>query len=303
VILVTGGSGVLGRALVRRLEADGETVRVLSSRDGDLRDRDYVLDAFSTLRPRLLYHLAAKVHGLGGNTTFPGEMFADNVRINLNVIDGARLAGCEKIVAASTVATYSSDAPKPVREDAIWDGPPHGSELAYGHAKRAMLAQLEAYARQYGTRFAYPILTNIYGPDDRFDPVYGHVVPSLVAKFHAAAASGGAVQVWGTGRAERDFIYADDAAGALVEIAASVDGPINVATGTIVPIRAIVDALSEISGVRDVVWDSSKPDGQLERSYDVSKLRDLGFVPKTAIEDGLRKTFEWYSAHYPEVRS
>jgi GDP-L-fucose synthase len=165
-----------------------------------------------------------------------------------------------------------------------------------------MLAQLEAYSRQYGTRFAYPILTNIYGPEDRFDAVHGHVVPSLVAKFHAAASSGGAVQVWGTGKAERDFLYAEDAAEALIAIAASVEGAINIATGTIVPIRAIVEALSEISGVKDVAWDSSKPDGQLERSYDVSKLRDLGFVPKTAIRDGLRKTFEWYSAHYPEVR-
>lgn len=302
MILVTGGSGVLGRALVRKLLADGEEVHVLSSADGDLRDPAVVQSLFVRHRPKTVYHLAAKVHGLGGNTTFPGEMFADNVRINVNVIDSARLNGCEKIIAVSTVATYSSEAPKPVREDAIWQGPPHGSELAYGHAKRAMLAQLEAYARQYGMSFAYPILTNIYGPEDRFDIVHGHVVPSLVAKFHAAARDGSGVSVWGTGRAERDFIYADDAATALIRINEAFEGPINVATGRIVPIRSIVEILADVSGVEKVEWDSSKPDGQLERSYDVSKLEALGFIPATSIEDGLKKTYKWYAQNYPNVR-
>lgn len=302
MILVTGGSGVLGHALVQALQDEGNEVRVLSSADGDLRDRDFVEGMFSEIRPEIVFHLAAKVHGLGGNTTFPGEMFTDNVRINVNVIDSARLFGCQKFVAASTVATYSSEAPKPVREAAIWDGPPHSSERAYGHAKRAMLAQLEAYSQQYGMRFAYPILTNIYGPHDRFDVVHGHVVPSLVAKFHAAAQSGGEVTVWGTGRAERDFIYADDAAAALIKIKNEFEGPINVATGNVVPIRSIVEILAEISGVERVSWDTSKPDGQLERSYDVTHLRNLGFAPRQSIASGLRKTYDWYAHNYPDVR-
>ena len=303
MIVVTGGSGVLGRGLVSALEVNGQQVRVLSSSEIDLRDRDRTIAMFRDLRPNLVYHLAAKVFGLGGNTQFPAEMFSDNVRINMNVIDGVHQSGCEKIVAISTVATYSSYAPRPVAEEAIWDGPPHFSEGAYGHAKRAMLAQLEAYAKQYGLRFAYPIMTNIYGPHDRFDQAHGHVVPSLVAKFHHAVQSGGGVDVWGTGRAERDFLYADDAADALIRIGAGFEGPINVATGDTVPIRRVVEILSAESGVTDVRWDGTKPDGQLERSYDVAKLRALGFVPRTSIEEGLAHTLAWYTERYPDVRN
>lgn len=303
MIVVTGGSGVLGRALISTLQAKGLEVHALASNEIDLRDRDRTIALFQDLRPRLVYHLAAKVFGLGGNTQFPAEMFSDNVRINMNVIDGVHLSGCEKIVAVSTVATYSSDAPRPVSEDAIWQGPPHSSEGAYGHAKRAMLAQLEAYAKQYELRFAYPIMTNIYGPHDRFDPVYGHVVPSLVAKFHRAALTRDRIDVWGTGRAERDFLYANDAAEALVRIAATFEGPINVATGQTIPIRRVVEILSERSGVTDVRWDSTKPDGQLERSYNIDKLRAIGFVAKTTIEDGLAETLSWYKQNYPDVRT
>ena len=302
MIVVTGGSGVLGRALVAALNAQGTDVRVLGSSELDLRDRDRTIAWFQRERPSLVYHLAAKVFGLGGNTQFPAEMFSDNVRINMNVIDGVHLSGCEKIVAVSTVATYSSDAPRPVAETSIWNGEPHRSEGAYGHAKRAMLAQLDAYAKQYQLRFEYPIMTNIYGPHDRFDPVHGHVVPSLVAKFFEAKQSGGAVDVWGTGRAERDFLYADDAAEALIKIGATFEGPINVATGRTVPIRRVVEILSADSGVENVRWDSTKPDGQLERSYNVEKLDSLGFVPRVTLQEGLDRTFQWFATHYPDVR-
>jgi GDP-L-fucose synthase len=303
MIVVTGGSGVLGHALVSALAKEGKDTRILSSAEIDLRDRDRTIAKIEDIKPDLIYHLAAKVHGLGGNTAFPAEMFADNVRINMNVIDGAHASGCSKIVAVSTVAIYSSDAERPVVEGAIWNGPPHKSEQAYGHAKRAMLAQLEAYATQYGIAYAYPIMTNIYGPHDRFDAVHGHVVPSLVAKFHAAATSGRPVEVWGTGRAERDFLFASDAADALLMIADRHEGPINVATGSTVPIRAVVEILSRHTGVTDVRWDETKPDGQLERSYDVSKLNALGFSPAMSIADGLRDTYDWYASAYPNVRS
>lgn len=302
MIVVTGSSGVLGKALVEALVRSGERVSALASKDVDLRDRDKAIEAIISLKPSTIFHLAAKVHGLGGNSAFQAEMFADNARININVIDAGHQAGCEKFVGISTVAIYSSSAPKPVAEDAIWNGAPHNSERAYGHAKRAMLAQLEAYQAQYGMSFAYPIMTNIYGPYDRFDPVHGHVVPSLIAKFHEAATNGGHVDVWGTGRAERDFIYAEDAAEALIRIADAGDGPVNVATGSTVPIRRVVEILAEHTGVQDVRWDSSKPDGQLERSYDVSKLADLGFKPSTSIDEGLRKTYDWYSMNFREAR-
>ena len=303
MILVTGASGVLGMSLVAQLQAQGETVSTVSSTDVDLRDREATMVAIGRLRPRRIFHLAAKVHGLGGNSAFQAEMFSDNARINMNVIDAAHRCGCEKFIAVSTVAIYASDLPRPVKETAIWDGAPHASERAYGQAKRAMLAQLEAYRSQYGFAFAYPIMTNLYGPHDRYDPVHGHVVPSLIAKFHAAAMRGGHVDVWGTGRAERDFLFADDAARALTLVCQSGEGPINVATGKTVAVREIVNILVELTGVTDVRWDATKPDGQLERSYDVSKLLALGFDPAHKIVDGLHRTYDWYAAQFPNVRS
>ena len=302
MILVTGSSGVLGRALVDALERQGHAVATITSSDVDLRNQDATITAIKKIKPVKIFHLAAKVHGLGGNMSMPAEMFADNARINMNVIDAALAAGCQKFVGVSTVAIYSSSAAMPVSEGSIWVGPPHDSERAYGQAKRGMLAYLEACNAQYGMPFAYPIMTNIYGPHDRFDPVNGHVVPSLIAKFHEAAVSGGHVEVWGTGRAERDFIFADDAAQALLRVVDDADGPVNVATGSTVPIRTVVEVLSKHSGVTDVRWDATKPDGQLERSYDVRRLNDLGFKASVDIASGLCQTYDWYAENFASVR-
>ena len=302
MILVTGAGGVLGNALVAHLREVGREFKVIDSAHVDLRNVEATRRAFESVRPRIVYHLAARVHGLGGNTRYPAEMFTDNLHINTNVIEAAHHAGCEKIVAVSTVAIYSSDAPRPTNEGSVWLGPPHRSEQAYGHAKRAMLAQLEAFKAQHGLAYAYPILTNIYGPHDRFDTENGHVVPSLVAKFYRAASEGGWVDVWGTGVAERDFIMARDAARALVLIGDRHEGPINVATGGTVRIRDVVETLAALSGVSDVRWDIEKPDGQLERLYDVARLRALGFESIVSLGEGLRETYDWYASHFPNVR-
>ena len=191
----------------------------------------------------------------------------------------------------------------PIAETSIWMGLPHASEQAYAHAKRAMLAQLQAYKVQYGFSYAYPILTNIYGPGDRFDKVNGHVIPSLVAKFFEAARSGQSVEVWGSGAAERDFIHAADAARAILSIADNHEGAINVASGRVVRIRDIVEILQKHSGVRSVVWDKTKPDGQMMRRYDVSMLKDLPFVPEVRLEDGLAQTYDWFAQNHPNVRT
>ncbi len=302
MIVITGGEGVLGRALQRHLHSLGRDFVSLSRKVVDLTDRDRCIAAISDIQPSIIFHLAAKVHGLGGNASFPAEIFEQNSRINLNVLEAARKSGSSKIVAVSTVAIYSSDVPKPTSEKSIWTGLPHHSEMAYGHAKRAMLAQLDAYEKQYDTKFCYPIMTNIYGPDDRFDPMYGHVIPSLIAKFHTAATTGTSVKVWGTGKAERDFLHSRDAARALVILGDTFCGPINVASGGSTKIRTIVDILSKISGVTNVCWDPGKPDGQLERSYDVSKLEGLGFKTEVELEAGLTETYNWYSQNVDNLR-
>jgi GDP-L-fucose synthase len=303
MILVTGCNGVLGKALIARLEASSTPHRALSSAEIDLRDAAATAALFNDIKPSVVFHLAGRVHGLMGNRRYPAEMYTDNIRINTNVIDSAYRAGARKVVAASTVATYSSDLPMPVKEDAIWDGPPHASEAAYGHAKRAMLAQLEAYAKQYGLDYAYPLLTNIYGPHDRFDKANGHVVPSLIAKFFEAARDKSTIEVWGTGVAERDFIMAKDAARALLLIGEKHTGPINVATGKVICIRDLVEVLQAHAGVDAVHWDTSKPDGQIKRRYDVTKLQALGFAPEVSIQQGIAETYDWYAGAYPDVRS
>jgi GDP-L-fucose synthase len=303
VIVVTGAGGVLGKALAEELGRGSEPVHLLSRDDADLLDTDRTIAAFKALKPRIVYHLAGRVHGLGGNARFPADVFRDNVRINTNVIEAAALGGCEKIVAVSTVAIYNTDAPKPVRETWIWEGEPHGGERAYGHAKRAMLAMLQAYRDQYGLAFAYPIMTNLYGPQDRFDPVYGHVIPSLVTKFHRNSRDRTPIEIWGTGVAERDFLFASDAARALMLIADRHEGPINVATGEAVPIRTAVDLLQQHTGLTDISWDASKPNGELRRRYDVSTLAALGFRPEVSLAEGLARTYDWYAAAYPDVRT
>lgn len=269
----------------------------------NLLDQEATAACFQRDRPRIVYHLAGRVHGLMGNRRFPAEMYVENIRINTNVIEAARLSGCAKIVAVSTVAIYGSAvAIMPVKETSIWEGPPHASEAAYGHAKRAILAQLEASAVQYGLEYAYPIMTNIYGPHDRFDIENGHVVPSLIAKFHQAARTRTPVQVWGTGIAERDFIMSSDAARALVMIGERFVGPINVATGETVRIRDLVEHLQSHTKVQQVEWDATKPDGQILRRYDVSKLHDLGLRPSFTLVQGVTQTYDWYSKAFPNVR-
>jgi GDP-L-fucose synthase len=302
MILVTGCSGVLGQALLDELRLRYEDVVGVRQTDLDLEDSKATLDYFRQHSPRLVFHAAARVHGLMGNHQFPCDIYVQNIRINTNVIEAARQSDCEKITAVSTVAAYAHGLPMPIKETDFWNGAPHYSERAYAQSKRSMLAHLEACKAQYGLDFMYPIVTNLYGAHDRFDEVHGHVVPSLISKFYKATQTGEPVQVWGTGAAQRDFMYAPDAAAAIVLASQTKSGHINIATGQTVPIRTLVEALSEITGVANVVWDDTKPDGQLDRTYDVSHLRELGFRPRQSLKDALRQTYEWYVANYPNVR-
>jgi GDP-L-fucose synthase len=241
MILLTGASGVIGNALIEQFERAKVEYSVLSHAMVNLLDFEATRARFQAVAPTIVVHLAARVHGLMGNKRYPAEMFRENVLINTNVIEAAHLSGCKRIIAAGTVAAYPSNTPMPMQESSVWNGPPHGSEWAYANAKRAMLAHLEAAHVQYGISFAYPMFTNIYGPHDRFDVANGHVIPSLIAKFHEAATKGTAVEVWGTGVAERDFIFSEDAARAIMPLLSGFEGPINIASGNTIPIRQTVE--------------------------------------------------------------
>lgn len=304
-VLVTGSGGLLGSALVRVLESMTQAALATPRRgDCDLRDECAVAALWQSFRPTLVFHLAAWVAGVQGNMSFGGEAFYENAKINLNVIEATRRVGARKLVAAGTTAIYPDGVALPMREADLWAGPPHWSEAPYGHAKRAMLAQLEAYEREYGLAYAYLICTNLYGPGDRFNEQYGHVIPALIKRFYNARTGAlDSIDVWGDGSPIRDFLYADDAARGFVIAALRGGGALNLATGVTVTIRQLVEWLTEVSGYRGTVrWDETRPKGQLKRSYDVRRIRALGWRPAVGLREGLRRTYDWYAEHHDRAR-
>lgn len=304
-ILVTGSGGVLGTALLKVLrQQEPEALLAPNRMQCNLMDASEVAKVWESFQPTVVFHLAGWVAGVQGNLNFAGQAFYENSCINLNVIEASRKISVKKIVAAGTAAIYPDGIPLPMQEVDVWQGPPHGSEGAYAHAKRAMLAHLEAYKLQYGIDFGYMICTNLYGPNDRFDETYGHVVPSLIARFHRMKSQGlDEMVVWGDGSPTRDFLFSEDAARAFVAVAEKGSGAYNTATGTAVTIRRMVDVLKVVSGFGGrVVWDTSKPKGQQTRSYCVKRLSSLGWEPKVTLEAGLAQTYQWFDQHHPTVR-
>lgn len=302
--LVTGASGLMGHALVDELRANaaGQVVGV-TSRDVDLTDFEATRRFFAAAKPDVVYHLAARVFGVMGNLRAQGQGYLDNMRMNTNVVEAARLAGATKVVAMGSAAIYSDTVALPMSEEQIWNGPPHSSEAGYAHAKRGMLAHLEAYRDQYGLDYAYCVSTNLFGPHDRFDEQFGHVLPSLLSKFLRANRTGGGVTIWGSGTPQRDFLYSKDAALAMRMIGEGFTGPINLATGKAISIAETVQAVAEVSGFEGAVeWDRSKPDGQKLRAYDVGKLAALGFAPRYTLREALAETYAWLERNAATAR-
>jgi GDP-L-fucose synthase len=298
-IVVTGAAGLMGSALVDHLRSEGyENVVPLKRADCDLLDAPATFAFLERSRPDHVFHAAARVYGLGGSMKHQGASFYANCVINENVIEGSRRAGARKVTAMGTGAVYPFPSPGlPLKEDMIFLGRPHPSQAGYANAKRAMLAMLEAYQESYGLEWAYIVSGNLFGPRDRFDIELGNVVPSLIKKFYDAKKSGGTVPVWGDGSAERDFIYVKDAARAALAVMSGVDGAVNMGSGGVYSIRAVVDVLSELTGMSGrIEWDRSKPNGQAYRAYDLTKLDAIGFAPKYSLRAGLEETWNWYWA-------
>jgi len=292
-VAVTGGDGFLGSALVRLLRELGADVRAVSHREHELRTADGARAALTGAE--VVFHLAARVGGIGFNLRHPAVLIHDNLLLAANVFEQSRLDGVDRLVAVSSVCGYPESPPVPFREEDLWEGRPEPSNAPYGIAKRVLGTFSEAYWQQYGFRSCTPILTNLYGPGDHDDPEDSHVIPALIRKFVEAHECGDApVVVWGTGQATRDFLYVDDAARALVLAAEHADRPVsmNIGTGTersIADIVALIGALTEFRGA--VQWDQTRPDGQSRRWLDVSRARTLlGFEPQVSLEEGLRRT-------------
>ena len=302
-IVVTGGSGFLGRRVVARLQEVGCTrVFVPRSRDYDLRDLAAVRRLYADARPNIVIHLAARVGGIGANRNKPGEFFYDNLMMGVYLMDVARQLKIEKFVAIGTVCAYPKFTPVPFREDDLWNGYPEETNAPYGLAKKMMLVQGQAYRQQYNFNSIYLLPTNLYGPGDNFDPASSHVIPSLIKKcFDAVEQNARTIEVWGTGSASREFLYVDDAARGIVLGTERYDSaePVNLGTTHEITIRRLVQLIADLTGFRgEIDWDTTKPDGQPRRCLDVTRARELfGFEAEMDFEEGLRRTIEWYRAY------
>jgi GDP-L-fucose synthase len=306
-VLVTGGSGFLGRAVVGRLATRGpKEVATPSSADYDLRHEEAVRALFTDVEPDLVIHLAARVGGIGANMAHPADLYLDNLLMGTFVLEEARRRGTAKTVMIGTICSYPKFTPVPFSEDSLWQGYPEETNAPYGIAKLAQLVQLQANRAQYGQRAIYLMPTNLYGPRDKFNPAVSHVIPALIKKAVDAKESGApAIEVWGTGSASREFLYVDDAAEGILLAAERYDGPdpVNLGANRELAIRDLVTIIVDLVGYEgEVRWDTTKPDGQPRRGVDASRAEALfGFRATTSFEEGLARTLEWYLAHRDEA--
>jgi GDP-L-fucose synthase len=299
-VVVTGGAGFLGSFVVEALLRRGWPAPfVPRSRDYDLRKEADIVRMLKEARPELIIDLAAVVGGIGANRENPARFFHDNLIMGTQLMEQARLAGVAKYVAIGSVCSYPKFAPVPFREDHLWDGYPEETNAPYGLAKKMLLVQSQAYRRQYGFNSIFLLPVNLYGPRDNFDPRTSHVIPAVIKKcVDAADDQASDIVVWGTGSATREFLYVEDAAEAIVLAAERYDGadPVNVGTGHEISIRDLVGLIARMTGFPGgIVWDASKPDGQPRRRLDTSRAATaFGFVAKTPLDEGLRRTIDWY---------
>lgn len=296
-ILITGGHGLVGHALRDFLTQKGyHKIFSPTRQECDLKDFGSVKHYFQQVRPDFVFHLAAAVYGIMGNMKNKGSSFFDNVMINTHVIEASRLIGVKKVTAMGTGAAYPYPSPGlPLKEEMIWFGRPHGAEDSYGQAKRAMLAQLEAYQESDGLKSAFVISGNLYGPHDKFDIEWGHVTPALVRKFYEAKKNNQKVVVWGNGSARRDFLYSKDVALALFLIMQNLEGAVNMGSGQVYAIRDLVNILAKHTQMEaKLEWDETKPNGQDYRAYDLTKLFSTGFKPQYSFESAVCETYDWF---------
>lgn len=303
-VIVTGGAGFLGSFIVEKLHAAGAAeVVVPRSADYDLRQREAILDLLrDTSNPRpvdMVIHLAARVGGIGANREHPAEFFYDNLMMGAQLLHECWVAGVEKFVAIGTVCAYPKHTPVPFSEAELWNGYPEETNAPYGLAKKMLLVQSEAYRQQYGYNSIFLLPTNLYGPRDNFDPSSSHVIPALIRKCVEAKSRGDRqIVAWGDGSPTREFLFVEDAADGVLLAAERYNSsaPVNLGSQFEISIRDLLELIADLTGFDgEIVWDTSKPNGQPRRKLDTSRAAAaFGFEATTVFAKGLAHTIEWY---------
>ncbi|WP_334110168.1 GDP-L-fucose synthase family protein [Thermodesulfitimonas autotrophica] len=299
-VMVTGGAGFLGSFVVDKLKERGcREVFVPRSREHDLREREVIRRLLRKTRPDVIIHLAARVGGIGANRAHPAEFFYDNLMMGVQLMHESWQAGVEKFVAIGTVCAYPKFTPVPFKEEDFWNGYPEETNAPYGLAKKMLLVQAQAYRQQYGFNAIYLIPVNLYGPRDNFDLETSHVIPALIRKCVEAKEQGQSqIEVWGTGSPTREFLYVEDAAEGILLATERYNGaePVNLGSGQEISIKELVALIARLTGFTDqITWDTTKPDGQPRRRLDTRRAEEyFGFKAQIPLEEGLRRTIDWY---------
>ena len=297
-ILVAGGSGLVGSAIVRELKGLSKDVIGISSKDVDLLDRKKTFEFINNLKPAAIIDSAAKVGGIGGNNSYPVEFLSQNLQIQSNLMDAAHAAKVSKFVFLGSSCIYPKDCAQPMKEEYLLTGALEQTNSAYAVAKIAGIELIKSYRKEYGYKWISVMPTNMYGPNDNFDLENGHVLPVLIRKFIEAKQSGsGKVTLWGSGSPLREFLHVDDLAKAVVLCMDKYDDSkqINIGSGQEVSIKDLADKISKAVGFSgEISWDSSKPDGTMRKILDSSKIANLGWKPLISLDQGIASTVEWY---------
>jgi GDP-L-fucose synthase len=298
-IFVAGHRGMVGSAIVRRLQAEGFTQILTRTRsDLDLLDRSSVRRFFEIERPEFVFDAAARVGGIVANSESPVEFLVENLTIQNNVIQSAADFGVAKLLFLGSSCIYPKLAPQPISEDSLLTGPLEPTNDAYALAKIAGIKLCQAYAKQYGKNFISAMPTNLYGPNDNFDLRTSHVLPALIRKVHEAKTSGArSVSVWGTGSPRREFLHVDDLADACLFLLKNYDSPeiVNIGCSEDVSIRELAETVRETLGFDgDLVFDTSKPDGTPRKLLNIEKLRSLGWSPRIPLREGILDAYAWF---------
>lgn len=309
-VLITGGYGFLGSRVINILKSieDGPELILFHKKDFDLRKERDVERLFNLHRQiDIVIHLAGDVGGIGYNRRYPGEICYNNLMMNTLILEYSRRNNIKKFVGIGSVCSYPKFASVPFKEEDLWNGYPEETNAPYGLAKKMMLVQSQAYQKQFGFNAIHLLMINLYGPGDDFDPENSHVIAGLIKKFcEAKVYKKDRVVVWGTGNASREFLYVEDAAEAIILATEKYNepDPVNIGSGQEIKIKDLVNLIATLTEFKgEIVWDNTRPDGQPRRCLDVTKAEQyFGFKAKTTLEEGLKKTIEWYFQKMKELK-